>query len=143
MSKSLVQMSADVVTSQARCALLSLDELVDSLCVIFRTLKEIHRTTSPLDVEKAFFLHPQGSIQFHQVTCLECGNTFKLLSGTHLALHGLTPTMYKHKHGIPLTQALSSRSLSAKRRRLAKEFDIGKSLMKWHATNRQRTEITP
>ena len=71
---------------------------------------------------------PQSSIQRNQVLCLECGKAFKLLSNRHLALHDLTPRAYKHKHGIRMTQALSARTLSTRRRKLAKELGMGKQL---------------
>jgi hypothetical protein len=61
------------------------------------------------------------SIQRNKVICLECGKEFKQLTGRHLALHGLEPKAYKEKYEIPLRQALSARTLSARRRKVVKE----------------------
>ena len=73
-----------------------------------------------------------------QVICLECGKAFKLLSNRHLALHGLTPREYKQKHGIRMTQALSARTLSARRRKLAKDLGMGKQLAEWREDRKRR-----
>ena len=58
--------------------------------------------------------------------CVECGKRFKQVSKSHLTSHGLTPKEYKEKHGISLGQALVSKDLSAKRRKVAKEKGLGK-----------------
>ena len=62
------------------------------------------------------------SISRHAVICLECGSSFKQLSTRHLKVHGLDPTTYRQKYGIPSTQSLSSHQASARRRELAKQI---------------------
>ena len=72
---------------------------------------------------------------------LECGEAFTLLSNRHLALHELTPRTYKQKHGVRMTQALSARALTAKRRKLAKDLGMGKKLATWRAHRQGQAEI--
>jgi predicted transcriptional regulator len=71
------------------------------------------------------------------VICLESGKPYKLLSNRHLALFGMTPREYKKKWGIPLTTPLSARSLTNRRRKLAKELGMGKQLAAWRAARKK------
>jgi predicted transcriptional regulator len=138
MAKSLVEMCADIVAAQAGHTRLTSEEIGDSLRQVFRTLLDVQRTGQDAEVEESITRDPQASIQRNQVVCLECGKSFKLLSNRHLALHGLTPREYKQKHGIRMTQALSARTLSQRRRKLAKELGMGKQLAEWRAERKQR-----
>ena len=138
MSKSLVEMSAEIVTAQARQSQLKPEDIADSLRKVFYTLKEIQQSGVGAEFEETVSKDPQSSIQRNQVICLECGKAFKLLSNRHLALHGLTPRQYKQKHGIRMTQALSARTLSQRRRKLAKELGMGKQLAAWRADRKRR-----
>jgi predicted transcriptional regulator len=61
------------------------------------------------------------SITRHAITCLECGASFRQLSGRHLREHGLDARSYRAKYGIPRTQPLSARATAARRRQLAAE----------------------
>jgi predicted transcriptional regulator len=138
MSKSLVEMSAEIVAAQASHTPLAPEEIAESLRRIFGTLKDIQTQGNGLELEEAVSRDPQSSIQRNQVICLECGKAFKLLSNRHLALHSLTPREYKQKHGIRMTQALSARTLSTRRRKLAKELGMGKQLAAWRANRKRR-----
>ncbi len=138
MSKSLVEMSAEIVMAQASHSPLTPDDIADSLRKVFQTLKDIQQGGDGSELDKAISRDPQSSIQRDQVICLECGKAFKLLSNRHLALHGITPRKYKQKHGIRLTQPLSARTLSARRRKLAKNLGMGKQLAEWRADRKRR-----
>jgi predicted transcriptional regulator len=131
-------MSAEIVAAQASHTPLAPDEIAESLRRIFGTLKDIQTLGNGLELEEAVSRDPQSSIQRNQVICLECGKAFKLLSNRHLALHSLTPREYKQKHGIRMTQALSARTLSTRRRKLAKELGMGKQLAAWRADRKRR-----
>ncbi|WP_089936312.1 MucR family transcriptional regulator [Candidatus Entotheonella palauensis] len=138
MAKSLVEMCAEIVAAQAGHTRLTSEEIGDSLRQVFWTLQDVQRTGQETEVEESVSRDPQSSIQRNQVICLECGKSFKLLSNRHLALHNLTPREYKQKHGIRMTQALSARTLSQRRRKLAKELGMGKQLAEWRAERKHR-----
>jgi predicted transcriptional regulator len=59
------------------------------------------------------------SITRYTVTCLECGVAFKQLSNRHLEGHGLDRQSYRTKYGIPQSQALMARDMTARRRQVA------------------------
>jgi predicted transcriptional regulator len=139
MSKTLVEMCTDIVSAQAGHTAMSSEDIVESLRRVFRTLQEVQLLGGSAENEEGSVTprDPQSSIQRNQVLCLECGKAFKLLSNRHLALHDLTPRAYKHKYGIRMTQALSARTLSTRRRKLAKELGMGKQLAEWRAERKQ------
>ena len=116
---------------------MSSEDIVESLHRVFRTLQEVQQLGDPSESDEGLMRDPQSSIQRNHVLCLECGKAFKLLSNRHLALHDLTPRAYKHKHGIRMTQALSARTLSTRRRKVAKELGMGKQLAEWRAERKQ------
>jgi predicted transcriptional regulator len=139
MAKTLVEMCSEIVTAQAGQTRMSPGEIGDSLRQVFQTLQDVQQVRPAEESDDSLLRDPQSSIQRNQVVCLECGKAFKLLSNRHLALHGLKPREYKQKHGIRMTQALSARTLSARRRKLAKELGMGKQLAEWRAERKQRT----
>jgi predicted transcriptional regulator len=138
MSKSLVEMTVEIVAAQASMVPLSPDDIAHSMHKVYKTLQAVNQAGNSAGVGENISKDPESSIQQHQVICVECGKAFTLLSNRHLAQHGLTPRMYKQKHGIRLTQALSARTLSARRRRLAKELGMGKQLEVWRAERKQQ-----
>jgi predicted transcriptional regulator len=138
MPKSLVEMCADIVAAQASQTHLSPEEMAESLHKVFQALQEVQQWGTDAKFTETVSRDPLSSIQRSQVICLECGRSFKLLSNRHLALHHLTPRQYKQKHGIQLTQALSARTLSARRRKLAKELGMGGKLADWREARRKR-----
>ena len=139
MAKTLVEMCSEIVTAQASRTRMSPDEIGDSLRQVFQTLQDVQHVRQTVEFDDGLPRDPQSSIQRNQVICLECGKSFKLLSNRHLALHNLKPREYKLKHGIRMTQALSARTLSTRRRKLAKELGMGKQLAEWRAERKQRT----
>ncbi len=82
-------------------------------------------------------MNPLDSIQRNRVICLVCGKEFKLLSNRHLALHGMTSRDYKLKYGLPLRQALSAKSLTQARRKIAKEKGLGAKLVAYRRSHQQ------
>ena len=69
--------------------------------------------------ERAASWKPQvsGRAKDH-IVCLECGDPFRSL-GTPLRTHGLSPSEYRVKHGIPESVPLACADYSEQRRRIA------------------------
>jgi predicted transcriptional regulator len=142
--KTVVEMSAEIVAAQASNKNMSSEDITESLRRVFDVLQEIQSgngvisedATSP-DSLAYLRRNPLASIQRNQVVCLESGKAYKLLSNRHLALYGLTPREYKKKWGIPMTMPLSARSLTNRRRKLAKELGMGKQLAEWRAERKR------
>ena len=133
MSKSLVEMASEIVAAQVRQALMSPEEISAGVKKVFAVLQQLQALEAGMPVTSAGEgtdkLTPQDSIQRNRVICLECHKEFKLLSNRHLALHGMNSREYKLKYGLPLRQALSAKSLTLTRRRIAKEKGLGEKLV--------------
>jgi predicted transcriptional regulator len=128
--KQLAEVTSEIVKAQASHARMSADDLTEAIKKVYKALKWVQAQEEKMATkgEAEAGLSGVASIQRNKVICVECGKEFRQLSGKHLALHGLSPKEYKRKHGIPLRQSLSARSLSAKRRRIAKERGLGERL---------------
>jgi predicted transcriptional regulator len=127
--RQLLDLTSEIVKAQASHANMSADDMTEAIKRVYKALKWVQtQEDKATRGEEETSLSGMDSIQRNKVICLECGKEFRQLSGKHLGLHGLAPKDYKKKHGIPLRQSLSARSLSAKRRRIAKERGLGEKL---------------
>ena len=127
--RQLLDLTSEIVKAQASHANMSADDMTEAIKRVYKALKWVQtQEDKATRGEEETSLSGMDSIQRNKVVCLECGKEFRQLSGKHLGLHGLAPKDYKKKHGIPLRQSLSARSLSAKRRRIAKERGLGEKL---------------
>jgi predicted transcriptional regulator len=126
MPQSALEMAKELVLAQVQLGQLQADQVQDALRQTHASLAELQAqeergTTSvalgtetpPVDWRK--------SITKHTVTCLECGQSFKQLSPRHLMMHGLDPRSYRAKYGIPRTQPLTAKAVTARRRELVQE----------------------
>ena len=135
MSKTLVQMTAEIIQSQITSKQMSTDEIKAALNETFRTLQTLQNAesleTADSDAEsltEAPALDPKKSIQKNKVICLECGQEFKMLSPKHLRSHGLTSKEYRKKYGFSARQPLCAKSLSERRSQSGKERGIPENL---------------
>ncbi len=134
MSKSLVEMTAEIIQSQITSKEMTTDEIKSSLNDTFQTLKalqdsEAMGTEVPQEESKPV-MEPKKSIQRNKVICLECGQEFKMLSPKHLKSHDLTSKEYRKKHGFSARQPLCAKSLSEKRSKSGKERGLPDNLRK-------------
>ena len=144
MSKSLVEMASEIVAAQARQGPMSPDEISSGVKKVFAMLQQLQVLEAGMpsisESEGSSKFTPQDSIQRNRVICLECQKEFKLLSNRHLALHGMNSREYKLKYGLPLRQALSAKSLTLARRKIAKEKGLGEKLV---AHRRKKRSSSP
>ncbi len=126
MSDTIIKMATDLVVAQTHAQQLTPDEARDLLLSTHSTLlalqsQEIAPTPGAHMQESMVAARNnwRSSIMRHAVACMECGATFKQLSARHLSTHELSPRTYRIKYGIPRTQALSARDITAHRRQLA------------------------
>lgn len=137
MSKSLVEMTAEIIQSQIGSKQMTTDEIKAALNDTFQALKALQDAEScgvtdfqAEEVTAAPAIDPKKSIQKNKVVCLECGQEFKMLSPKHLRSHGLDSKSYRKKHGFSARQPLCAKSLSEKRSASGKERGIPENLQK-------------
>ena len=134
MSKSLVEMAADIVQAQSATKSMTQDEIAVALQMTYKTLHALQMnelSTSADEVPNAFTapdLSPEKSIQKNKIVCLECGQEFKMLSPKHLASHGLDGRQYRQKYGLKLRQPLCAKALSARRKKAGIDRGIPEQL---------------
>ncbi len=136
MSKTLVEMTAEIIQSQISSKEMSTDEIKAALQDTFQTLKglqdvEVTGTgTAEPDEASGPVIDPNKSIQRNKVVCLECGQEFKMLSPKHLKSHGLTSKEYRKKYGFSARQPLCAKALSERRSKSGKERGLPDNLRK-------------
>lgn len=130
MSKSLYELAAEIVSAQAGVAKLSPEEINELIKKTYESLKSVKANEEGIEAEEspAPEMDPKKSIKQASITCLECGKQFKILTKRHLAEHDLTPKEYRAKYGFKARQPLAAKYLSAKRRKVAKEQNLGEKL---------------
>lgn len=136
MSKTLVEMTAEIIQSQIGSKQMTTDEIKAALNDTFQALKTLQDAEAGTneaileDETVAPTLDPKKSIQKNKIVCLECGQEFKMLSPKHLKSHGLTGKEYRKKYGFSARQPLCAKSLSEKRSASGKERGIPENLKK-------------
>jgi predicted transcriptional regulator len=134
MSKSLVEMTAEIIQSQISSKQMTTDEIKAALNDTFQTLKALQESESvSIETEPEEsnpIIDPKKSIQKNKIICLECGQEFKMLSPKHLKSHGLTSKEYRKKYGFSARQPLCAKSLSEKRSQSGKERGLPDNLRK-------------
>lgn len=137
MAKTLLEMAADIVKSQCQGTSMSTEDVTAALTNTFSSLQSLQaletqgesadsckETTAAVDVK------PEKSILKNKIICLECGESFKMLSPKHLRSHGLDGRSYRQKHGLPLRQPLCAKALSDKRKKAGKARGLPDNLRK-------------
>jgi predicted transcriptional regulator len=134
MAKSLTQMAADIVAAQASHVSMSADEMDEALKKVFEALNQVKAIEEmpageAVDDKLARLrANPIKSIQRTYVINLEDGSKYKQLTAKTLAKFGLTAREYRKKWGFSARQPLSAKSLSAKRRKVAKDLGLADKL---------------
>jgi len=65
------------------------------------------------------------SVQDDQITCLECGGSFKSLKRHLMTHHGLSPEEYREKWDLAADYPMVAPAYAEARSRLAKEMGLG------------------
>ncbi len=134
MSKTLVEMTAEIIQSQISSKEMSTDEIKAALNDTFQTLKGLQDVevsgAEGVEEETGPVMDPKKSIQKNKIVCLECGQEFKMLSPKHLRSHGLTSKEYRKKYGFSARQPLCAKALSEKRSKSGKERGLPENLRK-------------
>ncbi len=128
MPQSVLEMAKDLITAQITAGQMSPDTMQEALQRTYTSLmalkvQEETGTISPVQGAEAARapVDWRKSITKHAVTCLECGATYKQLSKRHLQDHELDGRSYRVKFGIPRTQPLAARAVTAVRRKITQQ----------------------
>ena len=137
MSKSLVEMTHELLLAQTSAKPMTTDEIKAAGNHIFQTLKSLQAAEcsgaeQPGEAAGgAAVVDPKKSIQRSRIVCMECGQEFKMLSSNHLATHGLNSKSYRQKYGLATRQPLCCKTISDQRSQSAKDRGLPENLRKY------------
>ncbi len=137
MAKSLLEMAADIVKSQCQGSSMSTEDVAAALSATFNSLQSLQAMEAQAEAGECaeataatVDVAPERSILKNKIICLECGESFKMLSPKHLRSHGLDGRSYRQKYGLPLRQPLCAKALSEKRKKAGKARGLPDNLRK-------------
>ena len=120
MAQSLIEMSKDLVMAMIRANQIPPEDMQKELQNTYASLAALQSKNAGGEASgdggSSMAVDWRKSIKKHSVSCLVCGETFKQLSARHLSAHDLDPKSYRQQFGIPMSQPLSAKATTAKRR---------------------------
>lgn len=143
MASSLIELTANIVSSHASVTEMSGEDLVQELQKVHVALQKLNVENGAEGGEKARHRGPVLSLkkafQPDQVSCMLCGKSGMKTLARHLAqIHGMKPGAYRRQFGIPSNQPLTARNFSEARRRMALEKGLADNLTKARAVRAEK-----
>ena len=123
----LVELTADIVAAYVSHHVVPVGDLAHLIADVHSALSN---TSSPVAaitvVEKQKpAVSVRKSVQDDQITCLECGGSFKSLKRHLMTHHTLSPEEYRDKWDLPVDYPMVAPAYAEARSRLAKEMGLG------------------
>lgn len=120
----LVRVTANVVAAYVGQNGLSAPDLPKLIGEVHQAWRREVRATEPApELKPAVPTHQ--SVKKDHLVCLEDGKTFKSLKRHLRAEHGLSPSDYRERWGLPSDYPMVAPDYSATRSRLAKDMGLG------------------
>lgn len=128
----LVEIAAQLVSSHASSTPMTSDELLAEIAKVHAALKNLEAGQTVEGVEEAKpTVSMKEAFKKNEVVCLICGKGgFKTLARHLSTAHGIKPGAYKKQFGISSKQALSAKSYSEARRKMAQDRGLADNLAK-------------
>lgn len=128
----LVEIAAQLVSSHASSTPMTSDELLAEISKVHAALKSLEAGETLEGVEEAKpSLSLKEAFKKNEIVCLVCGKGgFKTLARHLSTAHGMKPGAYKKQFGISSKQALSAKSYSEARRKMAQDRGLADNLAK-------------
>ena len=136
MATTLLELTAEIVTSHATGSPMSSDDLIQEINRVFATLKrlETEGTVTGTDEVPVPTMSLKKAFKNDQVACMICGKTgFKTLTRHLGKAHDLKPGQYRKQFNIPSSQPLTAKNYSEARRLAANENNLAANLVKARA----------
>ena len=123
----LVELTAEIVAAYVSNHVVPVAELATLIGDVHAALNNTNSPAPvPVAVEKPKpAVSVRKSVQDDQITCLECGGTFKSLKRHLMTHHTLSPEDYREKWDLPADYPMVAPAYAEARSRLAKEMGLG------------------
>ncbi len=147
MTTTLVELTANIVTSHAAGTKMSREELLQEINTVFTALKQLEAG----EVVEEVATEPAGpaltfkqAFKADQVGCMICGKTgFKTLTRHLKQVHDLKPGEYRKQFNIHSSQSLTAKNYSEARRQAANENNLAANLEKARAVRAAKRAPVP
>ncbi|WP_085812856.1 MucR family transcriptional regulator [Geoanaerobacter pelophilus] len=128
----LVEIAAQLVSSHASSTPMTSDELLAEISKVHAALKNLEAGQSIEGIDESKpSVSMKEAFRKNEVVCLVCGKGgFKTLARHLSTAHGMKPGAYKKQFGISSKQALSAKSYSEARRKMAQDRGLADNLAK-------------
>lgn len=121
----VLEVVTSVVARKASSSTMTIEELSDLFKSTFNTIVHSHK-----ELERHILLNRppvieniEESILEDTIICLICGKAYATLNN-HLKVHGTNTKDYKVRYGFPLSQGLSCKKMTRRRRKVSKELGL-------------------
>jgi predicted transcriptional regulator len=144
----LVEIAAQLVSSHASNTPMTSDELLAEITKVHSALKKLEAGETVEEVEETKpAMTLKEAFRKNEIVCLICGKGgFKTLARHLSTAHGMKPGAYKKQFGISSKQALSAKSYSESRRKMAQDRGLADNLAKAREVrmaNIEAKKVTP
>lgn len=123
----LVELTAEIVAAYVGNHVVPVAELPHLIADVHAALNQTHApqpVALPAEKPKPA-VSVRKSIQDDQITCLECGGSFKSLKRHLMTHHSLSPEEYREKWDLSADYPMVAPAYAEARSRLAKEMGLG------------------
>ena len=123
----LSELTAEIVSAYVAHNPLSAAQLPEVITAVGTTLRQKTSGARPAPVEEREPAVPiKKSVTRDAIICLECGKKFRSIRRHLMNAHGLEPTEYRAKWGLPRDYPLTAPSYAERRSELAKSIGLGR-----------------
>jgi predicted transcriptional regulator len=132
MPSTLLELTANIVSSHASVTEMSTDELLQELQKVHTALAQLEGGVAPAPEEpKTPVITLKKAFQPDQVVCMICGKGGMKTLTRHLnQVHAMKPGAYRKQFGIPSSQSLTAKNFSESRRKMAQDRGLADNLAK-------------
>lgn len=122
-----VTLTGDVVSAYVSNNSIPTADLAGLIEAVYQALQQLKTSPGATEdkTEKATPAQIRKSITPDALISFEDGKPYKTLR-RHLTIRGLTPEMYRAKHGLPVDYPMTSATYSAQRSALAQSLGLGR-----------------
>jgi predicted transcriptional regulator len=121
-----LSLALDIVKAQAKFRNMTEDEITTMVSKLAASIKGLDDSglAGSGDVAPGNVRDAKKAVKERSITCMESGQSFKILTKRHLAKFGLTPEEYREKWGYPKGTPLVCKSLQRERRKKMREMKL-------------------
>jgi predicted transcriptional regulator len=101
-------------------------QLPELIVSVSSALGQLSRPEEPQPEPQKPAVPIRRSVKPDEITCLECGKTFKSIRRHLTSAHGLEPNAYRQKWGLSRDYPMTAPSYAERRSQLAKSIGLGR-----------------